>query len=213
MKLRGRFMQHQIADMFAVPVYRASLNRAFTAAEMTFFQHELRDAVMAISNYSSKNKNILKSPQMTSIKTVIQQHLDNYFKIIFSTSNKVQLQITQSWLTQTSKGQSHHTHTHPNSVVSGVLYINLAPLDGISFFRNEDAQWYELIKMEENYYNASRYFVQTAIGEIILFPSHIRHGVHTVSEDIQRVSLSFNTFFSGEIGKEEFASALRISLE
>jgi uncharacterized protein (TIGR02466 family) len=206
-------MQHQMANMFAVPVYRSSLNRAFSAAEMKFFQQELRDSVIAISNYSSKNKNVLKSPQMKSIRTVIQQHLDNYFKIVFNTTNKVELKITQSWLTQTSKGQSHHTHTHPNSVVSGVLYINLAPQDGISFFRNEDAQWYELIKTEDNYYNASRYFVQTAIGEIILFPSHIKHGVNTVTDNIERVSLSFNTFFSGEIGREEFSNALNIKLE
>ncbi len=206
-------MQHQMANMFAVPVYRSSLNRAFTAAEMKFFQQELRNAVIAISNYSSKNKNVLKASQMKSIKAVIQQHLDNYFKIVFNTTNKVALKITQSWLTQTSKGQSHHTHTHPNSVVSGVLYINLGPQDGISFFRNEEAQWYELLNTEDNYYNASRYFVQTAIGEIILFPSHIKHGVHTVAENIERVSLSFNTFFSGEIGREEFSNALNIKLE
>ncbi len=206
-------MQHQIANMFAVPVYRSSLNRAFTAAEMKHFQQELRDSVMAISNYSSKNKHVLRAAQMKSIKAVIQEHLNSYFKIVFNTSNKVELKITQSWLTQTSKGQSHHTHTHPNSVVSGVLYINLAPQDGISFFRNEDTQWYELMQTEDNYYNASRYFVQTAIGEIILFPSHIKHGVHTVSENIERVSLSFNTFFSGELGRDEFSNALSIKLE
>jgi uncharacterized protein (TIGR02466 family) len=206
-------MQHQMANMFAVPVYKSSLNRDFSAAEMKFFQQELRDPVIAISNYSSKNKQVLMSPQMKSIKAVIQEHLKNYFKIVFNTSNKVKLQITQSWLTQTSNGQSHHTHTHPNSVVSGVLYINLAQLDGISFFRNDDTQWYELIKTEDTYYNASRYFVQTAIGEIILFPSNIKHGVHTVAENIERVSLSFNTFFSGEIGREEFSNALNIKLE
>jgi len=206
-------MEHQLANMFAVPVYRSSLGRDFSAAEIKFFQQELRDPVIAISNYSSKNKKILTAPQMKSIKAVLQEHLSNYFKIVFNTSNKVELRITQSWLTQTSKGQSHHTHTHPNSVVSGVLYINLAPLDGISFFRNEDAQWYELMRTDDTYYNASRYFVQTAIGEILLFPSHIKHGVQTVAENIERVSLSFNSFFSGEIGRDEFSNALKINLE
>jgi hypothetical protein len=32
--------------------------------------------------------------------------------------------ITQSWANYTKKNQYHHTHEHPNSFISGVLYIN-----------------------------------------------------------------------------------------
>jgi uncharacterized protein (TIGR02466 family) len=205
-------MEHQMANLFAVPLYRAALGRGFTEQEMLFFKSELQDPVLAISNYSSKNKDVLAAAEMQTIRGVIQEHLNNYFKIVFNSSNNVSLQITQSWLTRSGKGQSHHTHTHPNSIVSGVLYVNLAQHDGINFFRNEDMQWYEMLRAEETYYNAPRYFIQTAIGDIILFPSHIRHGVHTVNEDIQRVSLAFNTFFSGELGREEFSNALRITV-
>ncbi len=206
-------MEHQMANLFAVPLYRSTLKRAFTGTESEFFQQELREPVLAIGNYASRNKDVLGAEQMQQIRAIIQQHLDHYFSIVFNTSNKVSLRITQSWLTRTTKGQSHHTHTHPNSVVSGVLYINLAQRDGINFFRNEDSQWYELMRTEDTYYNASRYFIQTAIGEIILFPSNIRHGVHAVSDDIERVSLSFNTFFHGEIGRPEFSNALSIQVE
>jgi uncharacterized protein (TIGR02466 family) len=103
-------------------------------------------------------------------------------------------------------------HTHPNSVVSGVLYISLAPQDGISFYRNEDNIWYELIRQQDNYFNASQYFVQASVGDLLLFPSHVRHGVREVTSDIQRVSLSFNTFFSGQLGRDEFSNALNITI-
>ncbi len=206
-------MDHQMMNLFAVPLYRSALKRGFTEEEIRFFQSELRDPVLSISNSSSKNKNILGAEIMLDIRAVLQENLDNFFKIVFNTSNDVQLKITQSWLTSSVKGQSHHAHTHPNSIVSGVLYINLAPHDGINFYRNEDNQWYELLRKEDSYYNAYRYFVQTSVGDIVLFPSNVKHGVPQVAQNIERVSLSFNSFFAGELGREEFSNKLRISLE
>lgn len=201
-----------MSHMFAVPLYKGNLGRTFTDAEMNFFQFALKDAHPAISNSASVSKNVLGAEAMQDIRKVLQAHLDNFFNITFNTSNDVQLQITQSWLTHSVQGQSHHPHTHPNSVVSGVLYINLAARDGINFYRNEENLWYELLRREENYYNAMSYFIEASVGDIILFPSNIKHGVHQVSENIERVSLSFNTFFSGELGREEFSNALRITV-
>jgi len=205
-------MQHDMMNMFAVPLYRATLGRAFSQSEMQFFHETLRGAVPAIANQSSVNKQVLSAPQMRDIRRVIEEHLAQYMRTVFNTSNQVQLQITQSWLTLAGKGQSHHVHTHPNSVVSGVLYINLAQQDCISFYRNEDNIWYELIRQQDNYFNASQYFVQSSVGDLLLFPSNVRHGVREVTADIQRVSLSFNTFFSGQLGRDEFSNALNIAI-
>jgi uncharacterized protein (TIGR02466 family) len=205
-------MQHEMMNMFAVPLYRTTLGRAFSQAEMQFFHETLRGAVPAIANQSSVSKKVLTSPQMKDIRSVIEEHLAQYIRTVFNTSSQVQLQITQSWLNLAGKGQSHHVHTHPNSVVSGVLYINLAPVDGISFYRNEDNIWYELLKQQDNYYNAHQYFVQTAVGDLLLFPSNVRHGVRPVTENVERVSLSFNTFFSGKLGRDEFSNALDLTV-
>lgn len=205
-------MPHEIMNMFATPLYRASLQREFTQSEVDCFRKELADSIPSISNLSSRNKQVLNSSELAHIKTSLQEHLDEYFKTVFNTANDVRLLVTQSWLTLSRKGESHHAHTHPNSVVSGVLYINLAPNDGISFHRNEDNVWHELVAAQENYFNAKRYFVNTKVGDIVLFPSHVLHGVREVQDNIERVSLSFNSFFSGNIGREEFANSLTISL-
>ena len=98
-------------------------------------------------------------------------------------------------------------------MASGVLYINVGEADGINFYRNEDNIWHELLRKEENYYNAYRYFVKTQIGDILIFPSNIRHGVGRLQEDIERVSLAFNSFFEGELGRDEFSNHLSIKLK
>lgn len=205
-------MQHDLMNMFATPLYRATLGRPFTKRELDFFRVALADCIDSISNLSTRDKNVLSNPALKDLRDTLQQHLDEYFKTIYNTSNRVSLKITQSWLTLSRQGESHHSHTHPNSVASGVLYINLAKNDGISFHRNEDNLWHELLPAQENYFNAKRYFINTEVGDILLFPSHVRHGVREVTEAVERVSLSFNSFFEGELGKEEFATAIKISL-
>lgn len=205
-------MESAVMNLFATPLYRSQLGRAFTEAELQFIQGELGDPVRAVVNHASKNKNVLASEAMSDIRAVLQACLDDYFAKIYNSSNDVSLQITQSWLTLSRRGESHHSHVHPNSVVSGVLYINLADNDGINFYRNEDMIWYELLRNADTYYNAYKYFIKTAIGDILLFPSNVHHGVQEVAEDLSRISLSFNTFFSGELGREEFSNALKISI-
>lgn len=205
-------MKPEMMNLFATPVYKSSIGRSFTESEMQFIKNELKDPAFSIANYSSKNKAVLEAEQLQPLREIIQQTLNDYFKTVFNSSNKVSLQITQSWLTRTRRGESHHSHIHPNSVVSGVLYINVAEVDGLNFYRNEDMVWYDLIREAENYYNASRYFIQTKIGEIVLFPSNIHHGVREVVDDVERVSLAFNTFFSGELGRDDYSNSLKITV-
>jgi len=204
-------MKPEMMNLFAIPVAKSSIDRNFTDSELSYVRSQLLSATKAIANYSSQNKNVLDAIEMTEIRAIIQTHLNNYFETVHNTSNDVSLQITQSWLTLTRKGESHHSHTHPNSVVSGALYINVANTDGINFFRNEDNLWYELIAKENNYYNSYMVHVAAKAGDLVLFPSNVSHGVSQVTEEVERISLSFNTFFSGEIGNPAFSNALRIS--
>ena len=206
-------MESAVMNLFATPLYRSQLGRAFSEAELEFMQSDLDGPIRAIANHSSKNKNVLASEAMSGIRAVLQACLDDYFTKVYNSSNDVSLQITQSWLTLSRRGESHHSHAHPNSVVSGILYINLAENEGINFYRNEDMIWYELLRSADTYYNAYKYFIKTAIGDILLFPSNVRHSVQEVEEDISRTSLSFNTFFSGELGRDEFSNALKISID
>ncbi len=206
-------MQTEIMNLFAIPVTRSRLGRGFTPEELEFFRIQLQQPVGSITNFSSRNKNVLAAPEMQSIAAALQESINQHFKTVFNTSNKVSLKVTQSWLTLTRKGESHHSHVHPNSVLSGALYINTAEEDGINFYRDQRANWFELLREQETYHNAYRYFIPVSIGDILLFPSDLDHGVREVVDDIERVSLSFNTFFDGELGRDEFANALKISVQ
>jgi hypothetical protein len=47
-------------------------------------------------------------------------------------------------------------------------------------------------------------------GELLLFPSDLTHDVPTVTGDVERISISFNTFLVGKIGSNENLTELII---
>lgn len=205
-------MNSEMLNLFAVPLYRGKLGRDLSEDEARVIREQIRDGTAAIANYASRNKRVLDLEALAGLRALLQEHVDAYFQQVFNSSNRVQLLITQSWISHTRKDESHHEHVHPNSVASGVFYINVGENDGINFYRNEDNIWHELLRQEDNYYNAHRYFIKTDIGDILIFPSNIRHGVARLQQDVERLSLAFNTFFSGELGREEYSNSLHIEL-
>ncbi len=205
-------MNPNMINLFPLPLQKTNLLRGYTERELDFMKSQLQSNHKSIANYASTNKYILDADEMIGIRQSLQEALDTYFKEVFNTSNKLNLKITQSWLTLTGNSESHHEHVHPNSVASGVLYINLGDNDGISFYRNEDSQWYEFLREEETYYSAKSFFIACKVGDIVIFPSNLRHGVKQNSSQLERISLAFNTFFEGELGRDEFSNALTLSL-
>ena len=110
-------MQTEMMNLFAVPVVRSSIARGFTADEMNYFQAQLHNPVNAISNLSSRNKNVLEAPIMASLNAIIQQSLSHYLATVFSPSNKVSLKVTQSWLLSPVK----ESHTIPMCILIALL--------------------------------------------------------------------------------------------
>ena len=106
--------------------------------------------------------------------------------------------------------QSHHAHNHPNSYLSGVLYINAdEAYDKIIFQHNR----YEQITIPTtawNPFNSETWFFPLESGEILLFPSRLSHLVAKKKGNNTRVSLSFNVFLKGDLGEEPLLTELKI---
>jgi uncharacterized protein (TIGR02466 family) len=115
------------------------------------------------------------------------------------TSQQTEIYITESWLNKTEKGQSHHRHWHPNSVISGVVYLAGDPESGHLRFITSQYNTLEFEIAETNIYNAKSWASPGIPGSIILFPSNLEHLVDEYQGDIPRISMSFNTFVKGKI--------------
>lgn len=194
-------------NLFPTPVGIFDLTRGLTKKELQQINKLERRPNMG--NTTSANNNILKSSTFTSLRSWLEDCVQEYFKTVVNPKHDVSLRITQSWINYTEKGQFHHKHAHPNSFISGVFYIQTNDNDKIYFFKN-GFQQIKFPTNEYNIWNSDSWWLEAVNNRLLLFPSSLEHSVPYVEGDQTRISLSFNTFPIGVIGEEMDLTGLKL---
>ena len=201
---------HKIIPIFPKAIYQSNIQRAFTDIELSAIESYRSNLIDNIGNTQTFDHDVLSNDSLQDIKTFIIHNLITYYQQIINPRDKLQLYITQSWLNYTKSNQYHHKHKHPNSILSGVLYINTNPkVDRVSFY-HDDYERIEIIPKQYNQFNSKAWTTSVDIGDILIFPSDLSHMVETKIGENERISLAFNTFVRGELGEELGASKLII---
>ena len=200
-----------VHGLFPTPMLQTKIFRPFTEAEMAVVNKFKDDVTQNTGNTTSKNRYVLDEPGMEELKQNIQFYVNYFMDKVVCPYTNVEAYITQSWLNMTKPGEYHHKHAHPNSYLSGVLYISAEENnDKITFYR----EGYERIDLStENYnpFNSKSWWFGIKTGDLVIFPSSLTHMVEqTVSSDV-RISLAFNTFLKGYLGGESSLTALHLS--
>jgi uncharacterized protein (TIGR02466 family) len=192
-----------INGIFPTPIYISKLNRELTNKELSFIDNNKNDCNKNEGNITSNDNYILNQKVFKDLKTDLDLIVKDYFEKVISPTDTITPYITQSWLNYTETNQYHHKHAHPNSLVSGVFYINCDDkLDKIKFFKED----YKTIKPEIkdwNIWNSESWWFHVKTGDVILFPSSLTHMVETKQGDNTRISLAFNVFIKGNIGNNK----------
>jgi uncharacterized protein (TIGR02466 family) len=200
-----------LKDLFPTAVMIDNISRNFTADEIEYFKN--LKIINNMFNLRTENSYILDAEEMADLKRYIQDSVNNYFTDIYQPSNEVEIYITQSWINISDTNDQHHPHSHPNSFISGILYISAdRNIDSINFYKPEHST-IKIVPMEYNHYNSSSWYFNVGFGDLILFPSFLKHSVDIVKESEirkERISLSFNTFLKGTVGSNETLSELKL---
>jgi len=204
-------IESTINGIFPTPIYISKLDRTLTSLELKFVDKSKKDFYKNDGNITSNNNYILNEKPFTNIKKELDLRVQDYFNKVISPSDNIEPYITQSWLNYTETNQYHHKHAHPNSLVSGVFYINChEEHDKIKFFNDN----YKTIKLEVkdwNLYNSETWWFPVKTGNVILFPSSLTHMVETKEGTNTRISLAFNVFIKGTIGDDKKLTELILS--
>ena len=197
-----------IHNLFPTPVAFFKLNRNLTKVELEFIKNQ--EVYSNLGNTTSTDRKILKNKELVELREFIESAIAKYFKSIHFPKYDVSLYLTQSWVNYTEKGQYHHKHAHPNSIISGVFYPQAdRSVDKIHFYK----EIYDRIKVatdDFNIYNSDSWWFEVGSGDLILFPSSFNHMVEPKEGDETRISIAFNTFIKGDLGSEEGLSALHL---
>ena len=206
------------AAIFSIPVDKTNIGREFTKSELKFLLETLPvhkqgeySGTVGIgeghTNHRSVNLSLFDTfaEELKDITNFCDSRLEHYMKEIEGIdTEKGSVRVSQCWLNKTKPQEYHAQHFHANSYLSGVLYIKCLPKDGIVFtnrmygmFNNIE---FPLKKM--TIWNAKNLEYNVKEGDLIIFPSWVMHSVNVnQTTNIERVSLSFDTFPTGEVGR------------
>jgi len=203
-------MEATINGIFPTPIYISKLDRELTKKELSFIDKTKLSVYRNQGNTTSNDNKILENKSFKSLKDELDLKVQDYFSKVISPANNITPYITQSWLNYTETNQYHHKHQHPNSLVSGVFYINCnEEFDKIKFFNDN----YKTIRLEVkdwNLYNSETWWFPVKTNDLILFPSSLNHMVETKEGDNTRISLAFNVFIKGTIGNNKNLTELTL---
>jgi len=197
-----------VNSLFPTPVAGFELGRDLSEVEREhLFNLETRPNQ---GNTTSVDNHVLNKPELHSLAEFLNNSLQEYFNTVYAPKADANLCITQSWVNYTKPGQFHHKHAHPNSLISGVFYIQAAKeTDKLHFFK-DGFQQIKVIPKDFNLYNSDSWWLAAATGMLYLFPSSLMHMVEQVTGENTRISLSFNTFPKGIVGDEISLNHLKL---
>lgn len=206
-------MNHKVTPLFAIPLYQTQLAR-LTRQEHEFILSLDYERMPSDNGDYTLDKYVLEKPELFLLKERIQQGIDHFVYEILDCSKDAIFEIQNSWVNRHSRSDFAGTHRHSNSVISGVYYIDVDQNSGAIVFEKDKSHynlWPNIIDIEFNYqlhedqsrlniFNADGWGIYPKPNELILFPSHLYHGVGENHSDIVRYSLAFNVFPRGDLG-------------
>jgi len=162
---------------------------------------------------ASENGDITKDyyilEKLPDLKKEIENHINLFVEKYLKVTKDVSFYVTNSWIIQHHPNDQAQAHFHTNSLLSGVYYLDVPKNSGdIRFLRMEQMQFvfpssFNINYSENTYQNCYDYPVGTTDGKILIFPSHINHGVWKNETNKKRYSLSFNVYARGKVGIHE----------
>ena len=194
--------------LFPTPVAFFDLGFELNEEERTFLLNQERRPNEG--NQSSVDNYLLHDPTMVRLAVAIEEKVVEYAKEVWKA--EVDPFVTQSWLNWTKPGQYHHKHAHPNSLYSGVLYVDVEDDRDRIYFYQEGYQQLKPTYSEWNRWNSESWWLPIKRDQIVIFPSSLTHMVQTVPGEVigkERVSLAFNTF-AKQIGDNKSLTELKV---
>jgi uncharacterized protein (TIGR02466 family) len=194
-------MKNQLHPLFAYPLVICGDIYAFSDAENEYFVG--LEMIDNVGNSMSKDDRVLDSEVLSKLKQFIDDRIFMYKKELLRIGDDNQIYVTQSWINRARPDQYHPRHKHPNSLISGVMYLDDNADRGLSPIRFHRS--HEMFPLEFKYeeltdFNATSKEFEPKQGMLVLFPSLLEHDVGQNKSDRIRTSLSFNTYVRGKVG-------------
>ncbi len=187
-----------VIPLFSYPLYLSKNSYVLNTEERELIDKEIINTVNNTDgNLVSNDKYFLN--KLLELKKYIQKEINYYFYNVLEYGETQQIYITNSWVNYNKPGTKSHIHSHPNSIISGVYYVD-GESTPIEFYNDNYRYLLNLNVKQPNWYNTNRVWYNLTKHNLYMFPSTLTHGVQKNNSNITRISIAYNTFIKGPVG-------------
>jgi uncharacterized protein (TIGR02466 family) len=196
--------QVTINPIFSKPLYSKFTNidtkKIVSMIDEDGFHDDYNNTEPGVANMSfiSNSIHVLDDNKFKFLKDILMKEFYLYASDVMGYTNE--FEITTSWFTMSTKGQSSKFHNHSNCMMSGVLYLQTSENSGNIIFENFNNERYSLDIKEYNVFNSPRWSLKPEDGQLVMFPSEVHHKIAENKSDTTRYSLAFNLIPTGALG-------------
>lgn len=191
-------------DIFSTPIFYKKLSIEVTPILKLALALQREDPNGVVkSNTGGWQSRDFSISEHTEVFDPFVPEIHNYFEQIkkeFGLHDFAKIKMGNCWFNINDSKDSNDLHTHPNSFISGTIYLQTEKTHGkfvaYKSFMERDMLINQLghYKAKTTETNCSAFELEPLAGYILLFPSTMIHGVNTGGETtMQRISLAFNT--------------------
>ena len=193
-----------VSPLFSKPLYSkftdVDTKKIVSMIDEDGFHDEYNNTEPDVNNRSfiSNSIHVLDDNKFKFLKDKLMKEFYLYASDVMGYTNE--FEITTSWFTRATKGQSSNFHNHSNCMISAVLYLQTSENSGNIIFENFNNERYSLDIKEYNVFNSPRWSLKPEDGQLVIFPSEVHHKVAENKSDTTRHSLGFNLMPVGSLG-------------
>jgi uncharacterized protein (TIGR02466 family) len=176
--------------LFFSAVYDAQLNLDNIDLEKTLWNLNSSHPRNFDSGYQTPN--YYKKPPLESFFNSIDPLA---YAIADKWGIKKNIKLINWWYSIHKKYDYGKLHNHKEGIISGVYYVKVPLNSGKISFQRPDDQEYFFEGDEVNEYNYKYYSYNPVEGQVLFFPSYLKHLVHqNTTEDAsdERICIAFN---------------------
>ena len=185
-----------------IPLFSTPLQQTYLNVSQEVFQFIKSQDFLYHGNGWMTNEYFLEYPEMKSVKDSITNKVKSYLYDTCGISDKIIPELVTSWVNLHRKGDRAQIHNHTNSIISGVWYISSPKNSGKLLVYNEKMLFGKFLEFpveKFNEFNSSFRGFTPQKGDLILFPSDLKHDVTPNKSDEERFSLAFNYMLRGDL--------------
>lgn len=190
-----------VFPLFSTPLYynKVNLDLNLLISSVKELEYEFIG-----DGYCSKDQFVLNS--FPSLKILVEKELKSFLRDELKIGEELSIKHTSSWVMKHVRGNKSQTHSHSNSMYSGILYLQTDDCSGdIEFSIPSMIPTYSSTTLnpqfcvkEWNILNSRTWNTTPEPKDILIFPSHLYHEVKESKSNMERYCIAFNYILVGE---------------